>query len=154
MATVQDQSVESGSLTARDVMTPSPRTCSNYSTSIEVAMIMRDADCGAVPVLEDGVPVGVVTDRDLALALTVYPDVATRPVTDVMSRGVVTVGPDASLAEVREKMTTHAVRRVLVLDAAQNLIGIIAWADLAPVLSDRTVGSLVSEVVEQPPQAT
>jgi CBS domain-containing protein len=151
MATAQDQAGAERP-TAADVMTPSPRTCSNYSTVLEVAMIMRDADCGAVPVVQDGTPIGVITDRDIALSLTVYPDVATRPVTDVMTKGVITVEPDATLAEVRETMMTHAVRRVLVVDDAKQLVGIVAWADLAPAVSDRVVGEVVSEVVEQPPQ--
>ncbi|MBV8228466.1 MAG: CBS domain-containing protein, partial [Planctomycetaceae bacterium] len=41
-------------LTAADLMTPSPRTCSPFSTVTEAALIFRDEDCGAVPVLEDG----------------------------------------------------------------------------------------------------
>ena len=57
------------SLTAADVMTPNPRTCSTFSSVLEAVMIFRDADCGAVPVLDDGKPVGVLTDRDVALAL-------------------------------------------------------------------------------------
>ena len=57
----------SASLTAADVMTASPRTCSPFSTVLEAVMIFRDADCGAVPIVEDGKPVGVLTDRDVAL---------------------------------------------------------------------------------------
>ena len=41
-------------LTAADVMTAAPRTCSRFSTVLEAVMIFRDADCGAVPVLEEG----------------------------------------------------------------------------------------------------
>ena len=61
-------------LTAADVMTPSPRTCSNFSTVLEAVLIFRDADCGLVPVLEDGKPIGVLTDRDVALALIDHGD--------------------------------------------------------------------------------
>ena len=85
-------------LTVRDVMTPTPRTCSTFSSAIEAVMIFRDADCGFVPVLEEGRPVGVLTDRDVALALTEHgerlPSIA---VADIMSRGVTTVSPDATL---------------------------------------------------------
>ncbi len=81
-------------------MTPAPRTCSTYSTVLEAVMIFGDNDCGAVPILEEGKPVGIVTDRDVALALAHYPDLANRPVSEVMMPSVVTVGPDASLAEV------------------------------------------------------
>ena len=55
--------------TAADVMTPDPRTCSVFSTVLEAVMVFRDADCGAVPVIDEGKPVGMLTDRDVALAL-------------------------------------------------------------------------------------
>lgn len=137
-------------LTAADVMTPSPRTCSTFSTVLEAVMIFRDADCGAVPVLEDGVPVGVLTDRDVALALTHYPDVVSHPVTDVMTRGVVSVSPDTPLESFRDKFGDEGVRRLLVIDATKQLVGIVAWSDIAGCISDRSVGEVVTEVVTQP----
>lgn len=137
-------------LTAFDVMTPAPRTCSPFSTVLEAVLIFRDADCGAVPVIEDGKPVGVLTDRDVALALAEYPDVSAHPVSDVMTRGVVSVTPETPMREVAEKFGDQGVRRILVVDASDRLAGIIAWADLAPRLPDSRVGHVVSEVLEQP----
>ena len=61
-------------LRAGDMMTPDPRTCSSFSSVLEAVMIFRQADCGIVPVLEDGRPVGVLTDRDVALAVGEYQD--------------------------------------------------------------------------------
>jgi CBS domain-containing protein len=113
-------------------------------------MIFRDADCGAVPVLEDGVPAGVLTDRDVALALADHPDLVSRPVSEIMTRGVVSVSPDASLETVKEKLADEAVRRVLVTDSAARLLGIIGWADIAEHLPEQAVGQLVTETVEQP----
>ena len=55
----------SSQLTATDVMTANPRTCSPFSTVLEAVLLFRDADCGAVPVIEDGKPVGVLTRQDL-----------------------------------------------------------------------------------------
>src|SRR5271157_4379262 len=101
---------------AAAIMTAAPRTCSNFSSVLEAVMIFRDADCGAVPVLEDGKPVGLVTDRDVALALADYPDLVERPVTDVMTRGVVVVRPDATLDDVKRMFAEKAVRRLLVVD--------------------------------------
>jgi CBS domain-containing protein len=114
-------------------------------------MIFRDADCGAVPVVEDGKPVGVLTDRDVALALTDYPDLVSRPVTDIMTKGVVAVAPDATLSEVRDRFGEQAVRRLLVIDARNQLVGIVAWADVAPYLDECEVGEVVAEVTAPPP---
>src|SRR5437763_13406558 len=96
-------------LTAADVMTAAPLTCSTFSTVLEAVMIFRDADCGAVPVLDEGKPVGVLTDRDVALALTEFGDtLTTRPVTDVMTRGTVTVAPGDSVEAIAEKLSDKA----------------------------------------------
>ncbi len=103
-------------------------------------MIFRDADCGAVPVLDNGQPVGILTDRDVALALADHPDLATRSVADIMTKGVVTVRPDTPLAEVEAIFGREGIRRVLVVDAEDRLVGIVAWADLAPYASDREAG--------------
>ena len=138
-------------LTAADVMTAGPRTCSTFSTVLEAVMIFRDADCGIVPVLEDGKPVGVLTDRDVALALANFEnELSALAVGQLMSRDVVSVPPDAPLATIIEKIGDNAVRRLLVVDADDLLLGIISWADIAPYASDRSVGQVVSKVVEQP----
>jgi len=137
--------------TAADVMTPNPRTCSTFSSVLEAVMIFRDADCGAVPVVDDGKPVGVLTDRDVALALTEYGDGLTaRPVTDLMSRGVVAVAPEDGIEAIASKFSDKAVRRLLVIDSQNQLLGIIAWADLAPYLPDQRFGRMVEQIVEQP----
>ena len=135
------------SMTAADVMTSSPRTCSTFSTVLETVMIFRDCDCGAVPILAEGKPVAILTDRDVALAVATYPDLVSRPVSDIMSPGVVAVAPEDSLKEVCEALRTQGVRRVLVVDAAEQVRGIIGWADIAPVLSDRAMGQIVKDVV-------
>jgi CBS domain-containing protein len=137
------------SIRAADLMTAAPRTCSAFSTVLEAVLIFRDAKCGAVPILEDGRPVAILTDRDVALALADYPDLVDRPVQDVVTPGIVSVAPDDSLAHVCEVLRSQAVRRVLVLDQTGLLIGIIGWADIAPVLSDRVMGRLVTELVGQ-----
>lgn len=136
--------------TAADVMTPTPRSCSPFSSVVEAVMIFRDADCGSVPVVDAGKPVGVLTDRDVALALAEYPDLASRAVADIMSKNPITVTPDATREEIEATMTDHAVRRVLVADRDGSLVGIVSWKDIAPSATDREVGQVVSDVVTQP----
>ena len=136
--------------TAADLMTPAPRTCTTYSTVLEAVMIFRDADCGAVPILQDGKPVGILTDRDVALALAEHPDLANLAVSDIMTNGVIAVPPNATLEVVRQQFAAHGVRRLLVVDNAGALQGIIAWADLAEKGSDHLVGRVASSVLEKP----
>ncbi len=137
-------------MTAADVMTPSPRTCSPFSTVLEAVLIFRDADCGAVPVVDLNQAVGVLTDRDVALALADHAELSGMPVADVMTKGAITVLPTAPLAEVAAQFGAHGVRRLLVADTDGQLLGIIALADVAPYLADREVGMVVTDVVRQP----
>ncbi len=135
---------------ASDVMTPNPRTCSPFSTVVEAVMIFRDEDCGAVPVVDTGKPVGILTDRDVALSLAVYPDLASRTVADVMTRDVISVTPETTLDRVEALFGEHGIRRIVVVDKDERVLGIVAWADIAPFVSDREIGEVVTDVVEQP----
>ena len=137
--------------TAAEVMTPGPRTCSTFSTVLEAVMIFRDADCGAVPVLDDGKPVGLLTDRDVALALAEHgANLASLPVTDLMTQGVVAVAPEAGLDEIAAKFSDKGVRRLLVIDAQGQLVGIIAWSDIAAYFPNQRIGQVVSDVMQHP----
>ena len=137
--------------TAADVMTPSPRTCSTYSTVLEAVMIFRDADCGAVPVLDEGKPVGLITDRDVALALASHGgDVTTLPVTELMTSGVVAVKPDDTIDVISGKFADKGVRRLLVIDSQGQLVGIIAWSDIAAYFPEERVGQVVTDVIQHP----
>jgi CBS domain-containing protein len=146
----RDLSRAADGLTAADIMTTAPLTCSPFSTVLEAVMIFRDADCGAVPIMENGKAVGIVTDRDIALALPEYPDLVKRPIKEIMTPGVVTVGAADSLDRVCEALKAQAVRRVVVVGSDERLLGIIGWADIAPVLSERAMGRLVTDVVGPP----
>jgi len=134
-------------MTAADVMTPAPRTCSTFSTVLEAVMIFRDNDCGAVPILDDGKPVAILTDRDVALAISEFPDLINQTVGAIMSPGIVAVAPGDRLEDVCEVLRTQCVRRTLVVDSSGLVKGIIGWTDIAPVLSDRMMGQVVKDVV-------
>ena len=134
-------------MTAADVMTTAPHTCSSFSTVLEAVMIFRERNCGAVPILADGKPVAILTDRDVALALSEFPDLVKRAVSDIMTPGIVSVAPDDSLEQVCAVLRNQAVRRVLVVDSSGQLLGIIGWSDVAPILSERMMGRLVQDVI-------
>jgi CBS domain-containing protein len=140
----------SGPLAAADVMTRDVKTCSPFSTVTEAVVIFKAEDCGLVPVIDAGKPVGVVTDRDIALGLADHPDLASRPVSQIMTRDLVTVSASTPLAETIDAFGAKSVRRLLVTDDEGLLVGVLAWADVAPHLLPRITGQMVKEIVEQP----
>lgn len=135
--------------TAADLMTRDPRTCSPFSSVLEAVLIFRDINCGAVPIVNGGRAVGILTDRDVALALANYPDVVNRPVSDIMSTGVITVAPETPIAEVRAKFREHGIGRLLVCGSGGQVLGIIAWIDVA-VIPASPGSQEISSLAERP----
>lgn len=125
------EQAEAEELTAADVMTPASRTCSPFSTVTEAVMIFKEEDSDAVPVIDTGKLLGVVIDRDIALAVADNPDLADQPVTEIMSKDVPSVAADAPLEAVVHAMTTANSRLAMVVDADSNLVGVITWTELA-----------------------
>jgi len=134
----------------RSAMTCNP-ACVQADTPLrEVARLMVEHDCGEIPVVEEGSrPIGVVTDRDItvrSVARGVNP--VDLPAREVMTSPVVTVSPETSLDDCCNLMEQHQIRRVLVVDDAGALCGIVAVADVARTAGKRATGEVVKEVSE------
>ncbi|QEH34788.1 Hypoxic response protein 1 [Aquisphaera giovannonii] len=133
-------------LAVADVMMASPRTCSPESTVLEAVLIFRDAGCGAVPVTEGGKPVGILTDRDVALASARGGGPVGATVGDLMTRDVASIAPDATLADAIVAFRARGVRRLLVVHGEGVLAGILSWADLIGHVSERGLGHVVAGI--------
>ncbi|RYZ37073.1 MAG: CBS domain-containing protein [Myxococcaceae bacterium] len=120
-------------LTARDIMTRAVRTARRDSTLREVAQLMKDEDCGVVPIVDaEGRLLGLVTDRDLALrAFTGGRAVDGLRAADVMTEDIEAVLPEEDLHGVIDLMGRKQVRRVPVVEPDDRLVGIIALGDIA-----------------------
>jgi CBS domain-containing protein len=114
----------------RDVMTPNPRTVSPQDSIQSAARIMRDADTGAVPVVDNGRPVGIITDRDIVVRAVADGGQVSRPVGDIVTSSVVVATPEMSTREASELMSEHQVRRLPVVEN-ERLVGIVSIGDLA-----------------------
>jgi len=136
-------------LKVADAMTAGPRTCSPASSALEAVLVFRDAGCGLIPVTEAGRPVGVVTDRDIALALADHEDdLARTPVEALMTKQPTTISADAPLDAAVESLGGHGLRRLMAVDSEGRLVGVLSWTDLVPHLSDRGLGHAISRIVE------
>jgi CBS domain-containing protein len=126
-----------------EIMTRDVHTCTPNDTLATAAQIMWENDCGAVPVVDrDGKLVGLITDRDLAMAAQLQ-GVALREssVASAMARDVKSCSPQDTPATVQAMMQQHRIRRVPVVDNDRRLVGIISLGDLAYVMStQQTLG--------------
>lgn len=105
------------------------------ATVLEVARAMESEHVGAVLVVEGGVPIGIVTDRDLALRVLARGNGPTACVREVMTREPVTIGVDALLDEALYAMRNSGVRRLPIVDSRGKLVGLVALDDLMVLLS-------------------
>lgn len=114
----------------RKVVTANP-----WDSIAAIAGSMEQHNVGAVVIAENHKPVGIVTDRDLALRLGAH-DVApqTRAVT-VMSKPVKTVHSDEGVFDTTQSMMEYGVRRLPVVDDDGELVGLVTLDDLLRVLS-------------------
>ena len=117
-------------MNVRDVMTPNPRTVELSDTIQDAALIMRDEDTGAVPVVEDGRVVGMVTDRDIVIRAIADGDFEAT-IDDIVTDDVVTATADMTTAQAEALMSEHQIRRLPVVDEDENIVGILSLGDLA-----------------------
>jgi CBS domain-containing protein len=133
-------------------MTPDPACCTPESTAQEAALLMKEHDCGAIPVVEPRESrrlAGIVTDRDLAIRGLAAGKGPENPVRELMTEAPVTCNPDDEVEIVREVMVARLVRRVPVVDENGNVVGIVAQADIAReegAASDQEVGRIVEAI--------
>lgn len=134
------------------VMTPDPAVCTPDTPIRDVARMMSRNDCGEIPVVEseqNAKPVGVVTDRDIALRIVAEGrDIASARASDAMTSPATTVREDASIDDACALMEREQIRRVVVVDNAGKVCGIVAQADIARSGRDEETAELVREVSE------
>jgi CBS domain-containing protein len=119
------------SVKIKDIMTGEARTCSPGTNLAAAATLMLDGDCGILPVMEDGKLVGVVTDRDLYIALATRNRRASEITVDqVVQTPVYTCGPDDDVQVALETMKQHRVRRLPVEGFGGTVMGIVSISDI------------------------
>jgi CBS domain-containing protein len=118
-----------------EVMTKNPTCCLPSDTVAKAAQLMKRENIGSIPVIENEQTrklVGIVTDRDLVLKIVAEGrESKSTTVEAVMTHKVVTCRAEDDLQKALDAMSEHQLRRIPVVDANHNIVGIIAQADVA-----------------------
>lgn len=131
-----------------EVMTPNPKTVKPTDSLQTAAQIMRDEDTGVVPVVEEGRVTGMLTDRDIVIRAIADGDYSAK-VSDIVSDDVISATPDMATSEAAELMGEHQIRRLPVVDSADQLVGIVSLGDLAvKERKDSRMGETLEEISE------
>lgn len=137
----------------QEIMTSHP-TCATPDMSLEqVARMMADCDCGAIPVVESQSskePIGIITDRDIVIrSLGRGRNPMDMTVRDCMTTSTVSIDMNSDLRDAARMMREHQIRRLIVIDGDhRSIVGIVAQADIALEGRDKLTGSVVEEISE------
>lgn len=122
-----------------DIMTRSVAVVGRDETLQAAARRMREMDVGALPVTDGKALVGMVTDRDITVRGVAEGMVAQESlVSDVMTEEVRWCSPGDTIEQVMAQMGDEQVRRLAVLDASNEIVGIVALGDIATRQSAHT----------------
>ncbi|MCU4719142.1 CBS domain-containing protein [Halapricum hydrolyticum] len=118
-------------LARSDVVTAGPET-----PVTDLAATMDEENVGSIVITNDETPIGIVTDRDLAVrVLKEAADPTEQAAEDVMTDDLYTAEPDAGFYEAATLMAEHGVRRLPVSEG-DTLVGIITADDITELLAD------------------
>jgi CBS domain-containing protein len=95
----------------------------------DAAKMMEDGKVGAIIIMEDNTPVGIITDRDFAIKIVAHAYPITTPVKKIMSSPLIGIDPEESVWTVAELMYTRKVRKIPVIED-DKVIGIVTATDL------------------------
>jgi CBS domain-containing protein len=135
-----------------EVMTDRPRAITPETSIREAARLMEEEDVGSLPVVDEGVRlVGIVTDRDIAIRAVgrgLEPEGTS--VMDIATNEVYALTPDDDLDDALEMMARVQVRRVPIVVRENELVGMVAQADIARTGKEKRTGEVV-EAISKPP---
>jgi len=116
-----------------EICTRAVRACTRETPLSEAGNIMWDADCGFLPVVDEiGKVIGVVTDRDLCMALAVIGQPAAEvPIRVLLRPGLSTRRLSDEVRDALRTMRSQKVRRLPVVDGAGVLQGVLSFSDIA-----------------------
>lgn len=116
----------------REIMSTAVATCSPRTSVAEAAVQMLHHDCGVLPVVNDmGEVLGMITDRDIAIAVATRPEHASEiPVATVSSGHLLAVDPDDDVTHALWAMQQGQVHRLPVVSRKGELVGILSMNDL------------------------
>lgn len=116
-----------------DVMTEEVKFCGPETNLAAAAAMMWESDCGALPVVAgEGKAIGMITDRDIAIALgTRNKQAAEIPVQAVMSGRLFAAHPDEDIHTALKLMRKEKIHRLPVINAEGRLEGILSLNDVA-----------------------
>ena len=121
----------------RDIMEKNVITIDINETANHAANQMKENDISFLVIIENGKPVGVVSERDFVQKLCINNQNSSDvKISDIMSYKFRWVNPSTKIEDAIQKMLNNNIRRLLILDD-EKLVGVITQTDLASYLREK-----------------
>jgi CBS domain-containing protein len=115
----------------RDIMTKSVASLRSDDSIEHAAQLMKQYNCGSLPVCTQDKLIGIVTDRDIAVRSVASGEASShKRVGDIMTRDVVFASPETDVDDAARLMSDRQIRRLPVVEN-NSLIGIVALGDIS-----------------------
>jgi CBS domain-containing protein len=130
----------------RDIMTAEVASATPDATLEEIATMMKDEDTGVIPVVEDELLLGLVTDRDIVVRCIAEGKSASGTTADdILSEDLETIEPDEDVEEASRLMSRRQIRRLPVVEDGR-LVGILSIGDIAVKATEQKAGEALEDV--------
>ncbi len=137
----------------KDIMSKNVITLNVNSSVFEAAELMTNKGIGCLVVTRNDMPVGMVTERDFVRKIIAKRVSYEVKVSEIMSKYLITVGPDTSLKEASRLMSANKIRRLPVLKD-KKLVGIVVSSDFVRNIGKKTTTEEILESLGRYPTGT
>jgi len=136
--------------TVKDIMTKDVVTIDVNGSVFEAAELMSAKSVGCLVVTDKAAPVGIVTERDFVRRIVAKRVPLDVKVSEIMSKSLVTVSPDASIRHAARLMSDYKIRRLPVLKQNQ-LVGIVVANDFVRNAGKKTTAEEILDAIGRYP---
>jgi CBS domain-containing protein len=134
----------------KDIMTKNVISIGVNNSVFEAAKLMSSNRVGCLIIMDGEVPIGIVTERDIVRRVVAKKMPLDTKVSEIMSKSLITVDPDASLKEAARLMSSNKIRRLPVLKQ-NRLVGIVVATDFVRNLGKKTASEEILEAMGRYP---
>jgi CBS domain-containing protein len=134
----------------KDIMTKNVVSACVNNSVFEAAELMSSKRVSCLVIMDREVPIGIVTERDIVRRVVAKKMPLDTMISEIMSKSLITVDPDASLKEAARLMSNNKIRRLPVVKQ-NRLVGIVVAADFVRNLGKKTVSEEILEAMGRYP---
>ena len=114
----------------KDIMSKDIACCKSDDSVERAAQLMKQYNCGSIPVCTNDKIIGIITDRDIAVRSVASGNTSQNRVGDVMTENVVFGSPEMDVSDAARLMSDRQIRRLPIVEN-NSIVGIVALGDIS-----------------------